>query len=153
MAVAFELQHAVHDVLQHLRACDTPLLRDVSDEQNGHSLVFGELQQGGRALTDLRYAAGRAFYRLGVHGLHRIDDEQFGTDGAHLLKDALHARLAEEQRRIAGGCVGQEAVGAQFDLAFALLAAHIEDAPRRHAEHSLKQKGAFADTRFAAQED
>ena len=153
MAVAFELQHAVHDVFQHLRPCDTPLLGDVADEQHGHALVFGEFQQGGCALTDLSYAAGRAFYRLGVHGLHRVDDEQFGINGAHLLEDALHARFAEEQRRTAGRRVEQEAVRAQFDLAFALLPAHIEDASIGHAKHGLEQKGAFADARFAAQED
>ena len=88
-----------------------------------------------------------------MHGLHRIDDEQFGADGAHLLEDALHARFAEQEHAVGGGIFGQEAVGAQFDLAFALLPAHIKDAALRHAEHRLEQERAFPDARFAAQED
>ena len=44
MAVAFELQHAVHDVLQHLRSGDASLFCDVADEQNGHPLLLGELK-------------------------------------------------------------------------------------------------------------
>ena len=44
MAVAFELQHAVHNVLQHLRSGDASLFCDVSDKQNGHPLLLGELK-------------------------------------------------------------------------------------------------------------
>ena len=82
--------------------------------KTGTPCSLANLSRGGGAFAYLGYAAGRAFYRLGVHGLHRIDDEQFGTDGAHLLEDALHARFAEQKHAVGGGIFGQEAVGTQL---------------------------------------
>src|SRR5687767_6705271 len=59
-ALALEVQHRVHDMLERLRAGDAAALRDVTDDEDGGAAVFGEPHQAGRTLADLPDVAGRA---------------------------------------------------------------------------------------------
>ena len=54
--VALELKHGIDDVLQYLRSRNASFLVDVTDEDDRRIAFLGELQDGGRALTNLHQA-------------------------------------------------------------------------------------------------
>ena len=78
VAVAFERQDGVDDVLEHARAGQRAVLGDVADEQRRDAGVLGQPHQPLRGVAHLRDRSGRAG-RVGiVHGLDRVDREDVG---------------------------------------------------------------------------
>ena len=58
VAVAFELEDAVNQVLEHPGAGDGPLLRHVTDEEECYVARLGHPQQTRGRLSHLRYGPG-----------------------------------------------------------------------------------------------
>ena len=102
MALAFEVQHRVDDVLERLRAGEAAVLRDVADEERRDVLALRREQQLRRRFAHLPDAAGRRLELQREHRLNRIDDHQRRLDARDLLEDPLEAGFGEQiQRRVA----------------------------------------------------
>ena len=149
LSVALELQHRVHNVFEHLGACYGALLRDVAHQNDGHAALLGIFQQGSGALANLRDGARRRVYALHGHRLYGVNHHQFGLHSLDVVEHALEPRFAEQQHLALWLAY---AVGAQFYLPFALLAAHVEHASASEVQHRLQQQCRLAYARFAANE-
>ena len=77
--VALELQYRVYDVFQHFRSGDASFLVDMSDEDDGRSCLFGELEDGCRTFAHLHDASRRRIDGFGRNGLYGVDDDQGGS--------------------------------------------------------------------------
>ena len=150
MTVALELDDGIDDVFEHLGSRKGAFLCDVSDEDDRDVGGLGIVKEGGGALAHLDERAGPGVGRVAGKRLYGVDDEQIGLHFAGVAKDAFERRLAQQK---AVAAPAAEAVGAQLDLTFALLAADVEHAAARHAEHGLQQEGRLSDARFTAEQD
>lgn len=109
-----------------------PFLGHVSDHDDGHTRLLGNVRHLRRAFAHLRDRTGRGRQRFGIDGLDRVDDGNFGP----LFVDS-HLNLFEldlgEQAEIGNRAVlvadEPEPLRAQRDLRAGLLAAHIQCAP------------------------
>ncbi len=118
MALALEIEHGIHDVLERLRTGEIPVLRDVPDEHDRHVPALRCEEQVRRNFAHLADAAGRRLKTDGEDRLNRIDDHERGLEPLDLLQDALEARFGEEvQRRT----VHREPLAAELDLVLRLL--------------------------------
>ena len=70
VAVAFELQHGVDDVLEHFRSRQRAFFINMSDKNDGHAAFFGILEQLRRTFAHLPNTARRRFKRLRRYGLY-----------------------------------------------------------------------------------
>jgi hypothetical protein len=86
--VALEVQHHVHQVLQHPGAGDRSVLGDVADQHAGDAALLGGGRQCRRDRPHLGDPAGRSLHPSIRDGLHRVHDQQ---PGLHLL-DVRHDR-------------------------------------------------------------
>ncbi len=164
-ALALEVQHRVHHVLQHPRPGDGALFGDVAHHEGGHAGLLGPGHQAPGALAHLPHAARRAAQLGEEHGLDGVDDEaprrQLLGRGQHLLEVGLgedvqllalhpeplgaHARLPERffARHIERRAVAGEAVDGhqqQRRLADAGVATDEHQTPQRHpaAQHPVQ---------------
>ena len=149
VAVAFELQDDIDDVLEDLRAGDGPVLGDVADDDDRRSGRFGVFEQGGGAFADLRHAAGRRVDLLGVDRLDRVDDHQVGPLLGDLCDDVFEQRLGVDQTLLVAD---PDAGCAHLDLLGRLLARDVERSEPVCREGDLEREGRFPDSRFAAQQ-
>ncbi|CAB4996163.1 unannotated protein [freshwater metagenome] len=86
VAVAFEAEHRVDDVLEHARAGQTTLLGDVADHQHREIAPFGLGDEAMGAATHLHHASRRRRQRRVGNGLDAVDDNQLWldlVDGGH----------------------------------------------------------------------
>ncbi len=74
--VAFEVEHRVHQVLEHSRAGDGPFLRDVPNQHHSGAAGLGEAHQLGGALAQLRDRARARSQGAELHGLDGIHHQQ-----------------------------------------------------------------------------
>ena len=75
-AIAFEMQHHVHHVLQHARPGDVALLGHMPDQHQRETLrLRGADQLEGRR-AHLRDRAGGGVHAVGPHGLDGVDNHQ-----------------------------------------------------------------------------
>ena len=96
--VSLKLKYGIHDMLQHLGACQRALLIYMADEQDAGSSALGILEQAGCTLPYLRQAAGAALHCLGLYGLYGVDDHQVGMGLLYLYKDLFKRCLGEHQQ-------------------------------------------------------
>ena len=61
MALAFEVQNRIDDVLQRARAGNRPFFRDVADQEHGHATRLGEQEKLRGYFTNLRDRPRRRF--------------------------------------------------------------------------------------------
>ena len=135
-------------MLEDFRTCNRAVFGDVADNDDRDAAFFGKLQQHGGTLADL---ADRTWRRLDIFrrdGLDRVDDDKVGRDIVDVFHYHLDHRFASH---LHGRCVClADAVGTQFQLARALLAAHIQNPQVWQAQHGLQNQRRFADARFSA---
>src|SRR5882762_2368794 len=148
-ALAFEVEHRIHDVLEGLRARDAAALGHVSDEQHGGSGFLGEAHQTGGTLAHLADVAGGAFEFFRVGRLDRVEQHDAGPQRRRVVHDRLEPRLAQHVN-VAG--VLAQAVGAETELFGGFLAGDVEgpDAGALEARRDLHQQRGLPDPRLTA---
>ena len=150
VAVAFELQHAVDQVLEHARACDRAVLRHVADEEDRDPGLLGHAQQPRGRLTHLRDGARRRAQLRRVERLDGVDHADVRPDGFERRADAFELCLGEDRDV---RCAAQ-ALGPELDLRGRLLAGDQECRPAlADRAQRAQQQRRFADTRLTADED
>ncbi len=77
-AVAFEGEHRVDQMLEHLGPGDGTVLRHVSDQKERKPLALRQVDQPPGDLTDLRDAPRRRCDLAGLDRLDRIDHGDVG---------------------------------------------------------------------------
>jgi hypothetical protein len=151
VALAFQVQHRVHHVLEHARPRDRAVFRDVTDQKDRRVRALGVVQHREPALANLRHRAGPALEIGARHRLDRIHHHRVGRERGSRLEHGLEVGLAQQQKRRRHLA---QARGAQTDLLLALLAGHVQDAPAlaRERHRELQQQRALADPGVAAHE-
>ena len=121
-ALAFEVEHRVHHVLDHAGARDLSLLGDVAHEHHGQPAALCEGGELVRAGADLRDRARRALHRVEPHGLDRVDHGDPGALALQRGQDVAQVGLGGEP----DGRVAQaQALRAHPDLRRGLLARDV----------------------------
>ena len=149
--LAFEVEHRVDHVLEHLGAGQRAVLGDVPDEERRQIVALGREQELRRGLPHLTDAAGRRLELEREHRLNRVDDEQARAHTPDLLEDALDAGLGQQvERRVADA----EPLAARLHLVLGLLAGRVEHRPvhAREVGRRLQQQRRLTDARLAAEQ-
>ncbi len=152
-ALALEIEHRIHQMLDRLGAGDLAVLGDMADQQQRRAGCLGiahQIEAGGAHLGD---GAGRRIQRAGPQGLDGIDGDDAGRlagfQGGQNVFDAGGG--AQHQRRI-----GQvHAGGAHAHLRHRLFAGDIDGvaAILGILAQRLQDDGGFADARVAADQE
>ena len=152
-AMAFEIEHGVDHVLDHLRARDLTILGDMADENERRAALLGVADERRGAAAKLGDGARRGIDAFRPERLHRIDhDEARGIGTPKRGDDIGEIGLgAERDRRL----FQPEPLGAHANLRRGLLAGKIDDrrAGIGEARGGLQQQRGFADAGIAADKD
>ena len=138
-------------MLQHARAGHVAILGHVAHQQHRNAGGFRQGGQRGRYRARLRHAARYALHAHGVHGLHRIDDDEARLELIHVAKDRIQVGLGRQVQRF---LERPGAFGAGPDLAGGFLGRRIEHGtaelgpPRGY----FQQQRGFAHARLAGHE-
>ena len=151
VAVALQVEHDIHDVLQHARPRNRAGLGHMPDDEDGHALRLGQVLQARGALANLADAARRGHQLFQVNRLDRVDDRRARLQFAQFLQDQVEVHL-RQQVQVLG--VDAQPVGAHLDLLRRLLARHIQHRPDRVGHHGrdFQEQGRLADAGVPADE-
>jgi len=151
-ALALEVEHRVHDVLERPGSRDAAALGHMADEQHRRSGLLGEPHQPRRAFPHLTHVARRALELVRVRGLDRVDEHHAGLERARVVHDRFQPCLAQRVHR-AG--VDREPLGAQPDLVGRFFARDVQcgNPGALEARGALQQQGGLANAGLAADED
>ena len=122
-ALALQVEHHIHHVLQHARPGNRALFGHVPHEEDGRVLGLGCAHQHGGALAHLAHAARGRRDRFGVDGLDRIHHDQGWPQILHMHHHALHVRVRQHKERLIRD---PQPFGAQLDLRGRLLAGNVK---------------------------
>ena len=140
VAVAFEGQDGVDQVLEHPGPGQAPVLGDVADQEHGEGPTLGLADQPMGALAHLYHRAGGR-PQIGVeHGLDGIDDHEVGL---HLVEPGDERGEIGFTGQPQGIDKGIEALGPQPHLLERLFGRHVQH-PRPRAgpgRGELEQQG------------
>ncbi len=115
MALAFEVEHGVDDVLERLGSGDVAVLGHVSDEKRRDVVALRGEEKLRRRFAHLADAPRGRLKLQREHRLYGVDDEQARPHAADFFEDALDTGLCEQvERRITDA----EPIAARFDLMF-----------------------------------
>ena len=104
-AIPLEGEHGIHQMLQHLRARQHPLLGHMTHQQKRRGLAFGKPLQCRGALTHLTHRA-RSTAEIGVmQSLDAVDDRHLRLQCLQLLKNQIQIGLRQQLQ--IGGTTGQ----------------------------------------------
>ena len=103
-AIAFEIQHGVHHVLDHLRPSDLAVFGDVTDKQQRAARSLGVADESLCGGADLAHGTGCGLDCLGPKRLDRVDDDEVGR--LSMLERCEDARKACLARKL-DGCIGE----------------------------------------------
>ena len=149
--VALELQHAVDEVLEHPRAGDGAVLRDVADEDGRDAVLLRDAEQPRGRLAHLRDGARRRAELAGVERLHRVDhaDGRPSRSRASRRRRRAPSRRGSRRRRRRRGA--RREGGPAPPTPPRSRAARCAPAARDRAERAEQQRG-LADAGLAAEE-
>ena len=152
MTVPLEVEHGVDDVLQHLGAGETAVLRHVPDDEDRHVAALGHDQEAVGRVAHLGDGARGGLELDRVQRLDRVDDDQVRRQPRHLVDHPLQARLRQHVQPRRGET---EALSAPAHLMRGLLARAVEDGPprRRDLGRRLQQQRRLPDAQLAPQQD
>lgn len=180
-AVALETEDCVDEMLEQSRAGELAVFGNVTNEHDGDTGGFGEVDEFCAAAAELRDAARCGGDICAVDHLHRVDHEDARHDASGLLDDAGEVGVVEEEERRRGerresGCSfhlfrafrscradsvrcvqsrRSHSSRADANLLCAFFTAHVENfvASGCPGERGLEEQRAFADAGLAADED
>ena len=139
-------------MLERPWACQVASLRDVTDQQDGDALIFGQGDEGIGARSDLTGSSGKGVRVLVSDGVDRIDDQDRGPLGAGAGQDVGQGAPGNEGQPRP---VQPETTRPRRDLASGFLARGEEAGVpgTRQSRRQLEEKGRLADARRPCQED
>ena len=147
--VALKIQHRIHDMLQHARAGNRPILGHMPDDEHGGSVLLGISGEHGRGGAHLRHAAGRTLRFLAGHGLDGVDDQVIALLRLCLLERVFQRRVAQQQHIV----LHPQPIGPELELRRAFLARNVQYAALAgEAIGRLHEQRRFADARVAAEQ-
>jgi hypothetical protein len=138
-------------VLEHARAGQRALLRDVPDQDDGDAACLGEARHAIGHLAHLADRAGRAAQLRGVQRLHRVDHAGLRALRVERRQHGLEVGLGQH-RHVERAA--RQPLGAQAHLGRGLLAGDVEHAPAggdEVAERHARERR-LADARRAAEQ-
>ncbi len=151
VAVTFELQDAVDEVLEDTGAGDRAVLRHVSDEHRRDARLLRDSEKPARRLPDLRHRAGRRAERGRMERLHRVDHTDVRTLGLERRAHGVELGLGEDLHQLGASQPGR----AQRHLRGRFLAGYEQraaTAARNRAERREQERG-LPHARLTADED
>ena len=150
VAVAFELQDAVDEVLEHARAGDRAVLRHMADEEGGDAVLLRDAQQAARSLPHLRHRARRRADLVRPERLHRVDHADGRPFALERLADDVELGLSEDLDLVAAA----EPCCAELHLRHGLLTGDEKRTPlERDRAERVQEQRRLADARLTADED
>ena len=78
-ALAFEIEHRIDHMFEHLGPGNHAILGDVADQEQGEVRTFRQADQFLRRGAHLGDGAGRRIQAVDKHGLHRIGDHHLNV--------------------------------------------------------------------------
>ena len=84
---------------------------------------FSKLNQFGGTFSNLRNTPCRCLYIIGLKGLDRVDNHNFGQEFFYLLEDILRLSFSENKAIIE---LMRNTVGTHFYLFFTFLSRYVE---------------------------
>ena len=105
MCVAFKVQHGVHHVFEHARACECAFFGDMPHQHDCSAGRFGHAREVRCAFTHLRHRTRCTGELVGIHGLNRVHHHHCGlqfVDGGQdffelCFGQHLHLTVVEPQ--------------------------------------------------------
>ena len=113
MALAFEIQNGIDDVLERFRAGNRSVFGDVADQEDGDRAVLCQQQELMSDFPHLRNRSGRRLDQRGENRLDGIDDNRRRLEPLDFVKNVFEICLGQ-QIKILG--LNAQALAAQFDL-------------------------------------
>ncbi len=153
MLVAFEVQHHVDEVLERPGTGDGAVLRDVADQEHGHTAGLGECGEGTRHRAHLRDAADDTVDVGGEHRLYRVDDQQRRAYLLDVPEDGGEIGLGREVHAVVHrpGPVGAQPYLPRRFLAGDVERALVAAALRPPMDH-LEEQRRLADAGFSREQ-
>ena len=150
VAVALELEHAIHEMLEHAGTRHGAVLRHMPDEDGRDVVVLRDPQETARSLSYLRDGSGSRADVRRVQRLHRVDDAHVGMLALDGGTDDLERGLGEDAHRLRTA----DSRRTKGDLRRGLLARH-EQCPLAGASdrtEDAQEERRLADTRLTGDE-
>jgi hypothetical protein len=150
VAVAFELEHAVDEVLEHSWPGNGSVLRHMTDEDDRDALLLGHAQKPPGCLAHLADRPGRGTHVLRIQRLDRVDHADVGPLALQGRADRVELRLGEDLHAVGAA----EPRRAQLHLRGRLLTGDEQRAPAggSNGAERRQEECRLADTRLAADE-
>ena len=144
VALAFQIENGVDNVLEHARTGNGALLVDVTHEEDRDVAAFRQQHQPASALAHLADAAGCRGNVAHEDRLDGVDDGHHRPRLFEVLDDTVEVVLGQHHQSIA---LDAKALRPQLQLLHRLLARHVEHGPigSRHLARQLQQQGRLAD--------
>ena len=154
VAIAFEVDHRVHHVLEGARPRDRAVLGDVPDQKHRHPALLREAEEPKPAFAHLGDAPRRRVEGGDIEGLNGVDDEERGVEPGHLGRDGVEIDLGLDPELGLALSHG-EPFGAHLRLPRRFLARYVEDRSPRAAERAgqLERERRLSDARVASDQD
>ncbi len=149
VAIAFELEHAVDEMLEDARAGDRAVLRDVADEDGRDAELLRRAHEPRRRLAYLRHRSRRRADLRGIQRLHRVDHADVGPLGLERRQHRFELGLRQDLD-LPGT---PQTLGAELDLRDGLLTCDEQGSPvLRHGRERREQERRLTDPRLAPDE-
>ena len=151
MALAFEIEDRVDDVLECLGTRQIAIFRDMADEERRHIACLGGKQQLGCGLAHLSDAAGRRLKLHRIDGLNRVDDDEGWLEARDLFENPLETGFSEQIKRRRAD---RQSLAARLDLMLRFFARAVQHGTdrARHVGGRLQQQRGLADAGLAAEQ-
>jgi hypothetical protein len=148
--IAFEIEHGVHEMLEHARPRNGALFRHVADQHHGGAGRLRVAHQLRRALPQLRDRTDPRIQPGELHGLDGIHDQQRRLAPAGESQDRFEVVLGHYTEAIGGQ---SEPLSPGRDLIDRLFSGGVQDASGGgHMGGYLQQQRRFADTRIPSEQ-
>ena len=122
-ALAFEIEHGIHDMFERLGPCDTAPLRHMADQKHRNPALLCESHKSGGTFADLADIAWRSFEIRREDRLDRVHDHDSRRMLRSSSKNGFEQRFANKRNLLR---VRAQPIGTEFHLKRRLLTRHVK---------------------------
>ena len=140
MAIAFELKHGIHYMLQHFGSGYATLFIDVPYQHHRGVGFLCKFQKSRRTFSYLTHAAGSRLKFVGSYGLNRVYYYEVGIILFYRSKNAVERCFAYQITLTIDVFAGYT-VGAHLQLLGTFFARYVEHLAAAYAQHILQHQG------------